>query len=107
MSILKVYNPIDIEVDHGDGVYLYDKDGTRWSIGYVPIGGYVKTLGAEDYHLSQQEIDEKYSKEDQNFLINNKKYYQKVLYALGGPLANFLSAILVFSLMVLKILICL
>ena len=22
-----------------------DKDGTRWSIGYVPIGGYVKTLG--------------------------------------------------------------
>ena len=75
-----------------------DKDGTRWSIGYVPIGGYVKTLGAEDYHLSQQEIDEKYSKEDQNFLINNKKYYQKVLYALGGPLANFLSAILVFSL---------
>tara|TARA_B100001559_G_C16456168_1_gene601715 strand:- start:36 stop:1199 length:1164 start_codon:yes stop_codon:yes gene_type:complete len=30
MSILKVYNPIDIEVDHGDGVYLYDKDGTRF-----------------------------------------------------------------------------
>ena len=76
-----------------------DKDGTRWSIGYVPIGGYVKTFGAEDYHLSQQEIDEKYSKEDQNFIMNNKKYFQKVLYALGGPLANFLSAILVFSLL--------
>ena len=30
MSILKVYNPIDIEVDHGDGVYLYDIDGTRF-----------------------------------------------------------------------------
>ena len=30
MSILKVYNPIDIEVDHGDGVYLYDLDGTRF-----------------------------------------------------------------------------
>ena len=30
MSILKVYNPIDIEVDHGDGVYLYDTDGTRF-----------------------------------------------------------------------------
>ena len=30
MSILKVYNPIDIEVDHGDGVYLYSVDGTRY-----------------------------------------------------------------------------
>ena len=30
MSILKVYNPIDIEVDHGDGVYLYSVDGTRF-----------------------------------------------------------------------------
>ena len=30
MSILKVYNPIDIKVDHGDGVYLYDTDGTRF-----------------------------------------------------------------------------
>jgi acetylornithine/N-succinyldiaminopimelate aminotransferase len=30
MSILKVYNPVDIEVDHGDGVYLYSADGTRY-----------------------------------------------------------------------------
>ena len=30
MSVLKVYNPIDIEVDHGDGVYLYAIDGTRF-----------------------------------------------------------------------------
>ena len=30
MSILKVYNPADIEVDHGDGVYLYSADGTRY-----------------------------------------------------------------------------
>ena len=25
MSILKCYNPLSIEVDHGDGVYLYSK----------------------------------------------------------------------------------
>ena len=30
MGILKVYKPIDIEVDHGDGVYLYSNDGTRF-----------------------------------------------------------------------------
>ncbi|MBS91703.1 MAG: acetylornithine transaminase [Rickettsiales bacterium] len=30
MSILGVYNPVNIELDHGDGVYLYSKDGTRY-----------------------------------------------------------------------------
>ena len=28
MSILGVYNPLDIDVDHGDGVYIYSSDGT-------------------------------------------------------------------------------
>jgi acetylornithine/N-succinyldiaminopimelate aminotransferase len=43
MSILGVYNPLDIEVDHGDGVYLYSKEGTRYldftsGIGVTSLG---------------------------------------------------------------------
>ena len=30
MSVLKVYKPIDLEIDHGDGVYVYSEDGTRY-----------------------------------------------------------------------------
>ena len=30
MSVLGVYKPLNIEVDHGDGVYLYTADGTRY-----------------------------------------------------------------------------
>ncbi len=30
MSVLGVYNPLDLEFDHGDGVYLYTADGTRY-----------------------------------------------------------------------------
>ena len=30
MSVLGVYKPLNIEVDHGDGVYLYAADGTRF-----------------------------------------------------------------------------
>ena len=30
MSVLGVYNPFDIEIDHGDGVYLYSSQGTRY-----------------------------------------------------------------------------
>ena len=43
MSILKVYNPLNIEIDHGDGVYLYCKKGTRYldftsGIGVTSLG---------------------------------------------------------------------
>ncbi len=43
MSVLKVYNPIDLEIDHGDGVYVYSKDGTRYldftsGIGVLSLG---------------------------------------------------------------------
>ena len=43
MSILGVYNPLNIEVDHGDGVYLYSKEGTRYldftsGIGVTSLG---------------------------------------------------------------------
>ena len=43
MSILGVYNPLSIDVDHGDGVYIYSKDGTRYldftsGIGVTSLG---------------------------------------------------------------------
>ncbi len=43
MSVLKVYNPIDLEIDHGDGVYVYSADGTRYldftsGIGVLSLG---------------------------------------------------------------------
>ena len=30
MSVLGVYKPLNIEVDHGDAAYLYAKYGTRY-----------------------------------------------------------------------------
>ena len=43
MSVLGVYNPLDIDVDHGDGVYIYSSDGTRYldftsGIGVTSLG---------------------------------------------------------------------
>ena len=40
---LGVYNPLDIDVDHGDGVYIYSSDGTRYldftsGIGVTSLG---------------------------------------------------------------------
>ena len=74
-----------------------DKHGTRWSIGYFPLGGFVDIFGSRDYLLTKEEIDKKYKLEDQKYLLQTKKTYQKILFAFGGPLANFLTAILIYS----------
>ena len=74
-----------------------DKHGTRWSIGYFPLGGFVDIFGSRDYLLTKEEIEKKYKPEDRKYLLQTKKIYQKILFAFGGPLANFLTAILIYS----------
>tara|TARA_Y100000590_G_scaffold358249_1_gene413512 strand:- start:130 stop:1254 length:1125 start_codon:yes stop_codon:yes gene_type:complete len=74
-----------------------DKSGTRWSIGYFPLGGFVDIFGSRDPFITKKEIQEKYTPEEQSYLLQTKKPYQKILFAFGGPLANFLTAIIIFS----------
>jgi len=74
-----------------------DKNGTRWSIGFFPLGGFVDIFGSRDYLLTKEEIEKKYNSEDHKYLLQSKKIYQKILFAFGGPLANFLTAIIIYS----------
>ena len=74
-----------------------DKSGTRWSIGYFPLGGFVDIFGSRDPFITKKEIQKKYTPEEQSYLLQTKKPYQKILLAFGGPLANFLTAIIIFS----------
>ena len=74
-----------------------DKNGTRWSIGFFPLGGFVDIFGSRDFLLTKEEIEKKYRIEDQKYLLQSKKIYQKILFAFGGPLANFLTAIIIYT----------
>ncbi|UAT43145.1 hypothetical protein GUI12_03205 [Anaplasmataceae bacterium AB001_6] len=74
-----------------------DKDGTEWCIGAIPAGGYVKILSREDeeYINNEEEFTKASTMED-------KLLWQKIIIALGGPLANILSAfLLMFGLFIL------
>ena len=75
-----------------------DKSGTRWRFSLIPIGGYVKFFGDHsifsDYN--REELRKKYNDEDQKKLLAFKPLYQRNLIALGGPLANFILAFLIF-----------
>tara|TARA_Y100000591_G_scaffold149573_1_gene128486 strand:+ start:318 stop:1430 length:1113 start_codon:yes stop_codon:yes gene_type:complete len=75
-----------------------DKSGTRWKICWIPLGGYVKFFGDRNVYsqADHEQILEKYSQEDQQKLFTLKPLYQRSLIVFGGPLANFLLALVIF-----------
>jgi regulator of sigma E protease len=73
-----------------------DKQGTRWKVGWLPLGGYVKfvgdmgpTSGPADLSHIPPEL------RDRAFQI--RPVWQRFLIVLAGPAANFLLAILIFA----------
>tara|TARA_B100000579_G_scaffold108431_1_gene86385 strand:+ start:735 stop:1844 length:1110 start_codon:yes stop_codon:yes gene_type:complete len=89
----------DFSIGFGREIFGWkDKSGTRWKICWIPLGGYVKFFGDRNVfsQSDQEELLKKYSKEDQDKLFVTKPLYQRSLIVFGGPLANFLLAILIF-----------
>jgi len=90
----------DFSIGFGKEIFGFnDKSGTRWKFCLIPLGGYVKFFGDRNVfsQAEQAEILKKYSKNDQKKLFTIKPLYQRALIVFGGPLANFLLAILIFS----------
>ncbi|MDA9629806.1 RIP metalloprotease RseP [Candidatus Pelagibacter sp.] len=89
----------DFSIGFGKELFGWnDKSGTRWKICAIPLGGYVKFFGDRNVYsqADHQEILEKYNEEDRDKLFILKPLYQRVLIVLGGPLANFLLALVIF-----------
>ncbi len=90
----------DFSIGFGKEIFGFnDKNGTRWKFCIIPLGGYVKFFGDRNVfsQAEQQELLKKYSKKDQEKLFITKPLYQRSLIVAGGPLANFLLAIVIFS----------
>ena len=89
----------DFSIGFGREIFGWnDKSGTRWKICWIPLGGYVKFFGDRNVfsQADQEKIIKKYNKEDRDKLFVLKPLYQRVLIVFGGPLANFLLAIVIF-----------
>ena len=90
----------DFSIGFGREIFGWkDKYGTRWKICWIPLGGYVKFFGDRNVfsQTEQQEVVDKYSEEDKNKLFILKPLYQRSLIVAAGPLANFVLAILIFT----------
>ena len=89
----------DFSIGFGKEIFGWnDKTGTRWKVCWIPLGGYVKFFGDRNVfsQADQDKIIRKYSKEDREKLFVLKPLYQRVLIVFGGPLANFLLALVIF-----------
>ena len=73
-----------------------DKRGTRWKIGLLPLGGYVKFIGDEDPTSTTSTGDE-VAPELRGQSFHLRPAWQRFLIVLAGPAANFIIAILIFA----------
>ena len=90
----------DFSIGFGREIFGWnDKSGTRWKICWIPLGGYVKFFGDRNVfsQTEQQEIINRYDEEDRNKLFILKPLYQRSLIVAAGPLANYILAILIFT----------
>ena len=73
-----------------------DKRGTRWKVGWLPLGGYVRFVGDMN-PASQADADAELTPEARVVAFHNKPWWQRFLIVLAGPAANFLLAIAIFA----------
>ncbi|HET9334958.1 MAG TPA: RIP metalloprotease RseP [Sphingomicrobium sp.] len=73
-----------------------DKRQTRWKVGWLPLGGYVRFVGDMN-PASQPDPDSALPPEQRAVAFHLKPWWQRFLIVLAGPMANFLLAIAIFA----------
>ncbi|MBN9670758.1 RIP metalloprotease RseP [Roseibium aggregatum] len=75
-----------------------DSKGTRWKLSLIPLGGYVKFSGDENAaSVPNRDAIAQMSEEDRKTAFIAKPVWQRAAVVAAGPLANFLLAIVIFS----------
>ncbi|MCW3797472.1 RIP metalloprotease RseP [Sphingomonas sp. BN140010] len=73
-----------------------DGRGTRWKIGWLPLGGYVRFEGDMDPASMGRDLD-MLTPQQRAVSFHAKPVWQRFLVVLAGPAANFLLAVLIFA----------
>src|SRR6201987_984055 len=76
-----------------------DRAGTRWKLSAVPLGGYVKMFGDSDASSLASRAVSQMSLYDREVSFHHKRLGQRTAVVAAGPVANFLFAILVLTIL--------
>ena len=96
------WNDVRVEVfSIGFGPEMFgwtDRNGTRWKISLVPLGGYVKMFSdLNPASQPDQKLICQMSEEDKKVSLFHKTVWQRIAVSAAGPLANYLFAVLIFG----------
>lgn len=85
---------LQFSVGFGKPIYQWvnKNNGERWTIGWIPLGGYVRMLDERD-----QESTEGISNLECAF--NRQSVYRRIAIVLAGPMANLLVAWFIYSIL--------
>jgi len=73
-----------------------DRQGTRWKIGWLPLGGYVRFVGDMSPASNPADLDH-LDPAIRERAFQARPVWQRFLVVLAGPVANFLLAIAIFA----------
>jgi len=74
-----------------------DKNGTRWRVSAIPLGGYVKFFGDASAASNPGDIPEGMNEQDKKDCFHFKPLWQRALIVFAGPAVNLVAAALVFA----------
>jgi len=107
-SVARLFNVSVERFSVGFGKPIYQrtaKSGTLWSVGRIPLGGYVKFLGdagaasnpdQEQLRKIKAEMNVKHGMNSWQSCFHFKPLWQRTLVVLAGPMANFILAALIY-----------
>lgn len=75
-----------------------DRQGTRWKLSLIPLGGYVKFSGDENAaSVPDRDAVEQMSEEERRTSFLGKPVGQRAAVVAAGPIANFILAVVIFA----------
>ena len=74
-----------------------DRQGTRWKVGWLPLGGFVRFVGDMNPASAPEVTGVDVPEADRARSFHHKPVWQRFLIVLAGPMANFLLAIVIFA----------
>jgi regulator of sigma E protease len=79
-------------------LHFTDRSGTRWRLGLLPLGGYVKFHGdANGASMSDAQSVAAMPESERSVTFFTQKVWKRAVIVAAGPIANFILAIVIFT----------
>src|SRR3990172_3334888 len=76
-------------------LFKFKKGETEYGIGWLPLGGYVKISGMIDESMDKEQMKQP----PQPHEFRSKPSWQRLLIMIGGVLVNFITALVIYILL--------